>query len=120
MSNCFKFMFVMGWVVIKQFDTSMHLLASNWKYKCCRNFSFYTGNLPWCVLVPIKFQAILTIISFKIQFLRWVVVLTFGTQYSIGCRNLCSLWSDLQENTTKVLHEGGPNSMKAGLHKEWS
>ena len=41
--------------------------------------SFYTGNLPWYVLVTIKFQVILTIISLKIQFLRWVVIPTFGT-----------------------------------------
>ena len=33
----------------------------------------------WYALLPIKFQVILTIISLKIQFLRWVVVPTFGT-----------------------------------------
>ena len=52
--------------------------------KCCRNFSFYIGNLPWYALVPIKFQVILTIISLKIQFLRWVVVLTFGIHMASG------------------------------------
>ena len=71
------------------------------------------------MLVPITFQVILIIISLKICFLKWVVVLTFGTQYGFGCGNSCILWHDLQENTTKVLHEGGPNFIKLGLLKEW-
>ena len=77
-------------------------------------------NVPWYVLVPVKFQVILTIISLKIQFLRWVVILTFGTHYGFGCQNSCILQSDLQENTPTVLHESGSNSMKVGLHEEWS
>ena len=33
---------------------------------------------------------------------------TLGTSYGFRCGNLCFSQSDLQENTTKVLHEGGP------------
>ena len=44
----------------------------------------------------------------------------FWHTYGFGCQNSCSSWSNLQENTTKVFHEGGPNSMKVDLHREWS
>ena len=64
-------------MVIKQFDTSIHLLAWDWKQM------FYTGNFLCYALVPVKFQVILTIIRLKIQFLRWVVVLTFGTHMAL-------------------------------------
>ena len=66
-------------------------------------------------LVPIKFQVNLIIIKLKVLFLRWVVSPTFGTKYGFGCQNLCISWSGLQENTIKVLCEGGPYSMNTGF-----
>ena len=48
----------------------------------------------------------------------WVVSPTFGTLHIFGCGNLGILWSDVQEITNKVLHEGGPYSTKADLHEE--
>ena len=42
-------------------------------------FSFTLATFPGCALVPVKFQVILINISPKIYFLRWVVILTFGT-----------------------------------------
>ena len=45
---------------------------------------------------------------------------TFVTLYIFSCAISCILQSNLQENTTKVLHEGGHNSIKAGFQKEWS
>ena len=38
----------------------------------------------------------------------WVVSLTFGTSYIFSCGNSCISWGDIQENTSKVSHEGGP------------
>ena len=35
-----------------------------------RNFSFYTGNLPWYALVSVKFQVGEINISHQIRFLR--------------------------------------------------
>ena len=58
-----------------------------------RNFPFYTGNLSWCALVPIKFQVILISICPKILFLMCVVILVFATQIYL----LYLLQSDLSE-----------------------
>ena len=60
------------------------------------------------MLVPVKFQVILIIISLKICCLSCVVGPTFGTSYGFGHGNLCFLQSNLQENMTKVLHKGEP------------
>ena len=67
------------------------------------------------MLVPIKFQVILVIISLKIHLLRWVVILTFGTQLQLQLYLSCISWSNLQEKIYQSLprgrtqlHEGGP------------
>ena len=75
-----------------------------------RNFSFYTGNLPWYALVPVKFQISKINISLKICFLRCLVITTFGTP--IWFKSWIS-WISTRKNTIKTY-------ISMGHHADWS
>ena len=97
------------WVAIKDL---VHVCIYNpsTRSKHGRNFSFYSGNLPWYALVPVKFQIFVINISLKICFLSCLVITTFGTPIRFQSQISCI---SIRKNTIKNLHKNW-NSFMVG------